>query len=156
MDRSTQDGQGQYSLLLHDTTFGSPTQHPGSAQGPVAKDVSSAYQKLEVAALDDMADHFHAHNDYPDGTVHLAAQELTSSSAWETTRDTANGRKTAKKILGGVAMVGGVALLFIPGGGIVSAAVFTVTAAAGAASVGVEIEDRIAKEGELKFDRRLA
>lgn len=156
MDRGTQGGQGQYSVLLHDTTFGTPTQHPGAAQGPVARDVSSAYQKLEVAALDEMADHFHAHNDYPDGTVHLAAQELTSSAVWETTRDTANGRKTAKKVLGGAAMVGGVALLFIPGGGIVSAAVFTVTAAAGAASVAVEVEDRIAKEGELKFDRRLA
>lgn len=156
MDRGTQEGQGQYSVLLHDTTFGAPTQHPGAAQGPVAKDVSSAYAKLEVAALEDMADHFHAHNDLPDGTVHLAAQQLTSGNVWEATRDTANGRKTAKKILGGAAMIGGVALLFIPGGGIVSAAVFAVTAAAGAASVGLEIEDRIAKEGELKFDRRLA
>src|SRR5262249_44740784 len=45
MDRSTQEGQGQYSVLLHDTTFGTPTQHPGAAQGPVAKDVSSAYEK---------------------------------------------------------------------------------------------------------------
>src|SRR4051812_25420249 len=83
------------------------------------------------------------------------AQPGADATCCSATRDTANGRKTAKKILGGVAMVGGVALLFIPGGGVVSAAVFTVTAAAGAASVGVEIEDRIAKEGELKFDRRL-
>lgn len=156
MDRGTTNGQGHYSVLLHDTTFGTVTQHPGSAEGTVTKDSNAAYQNVEIKALEDMADHFHAHNDYPSGTVHLAAQPLNGGKVWETTRDTDNGRKTAKKILGGIAMVGGVALLFIPGGGFVSAAVFSVTAAAGVAAVAVEIEDRVAKEGELKFDRRLA
>lgn len=156
LDRGATNGQGHYKVLLHDTTFGEPTQHPGSAEGPVAGDGDAAYTKLEVGALDDMADHFHAHNDLPSGTVHLAAQQQTAGTVWETTRDTDNGRKTAKKVLGGAALVGGVALLFIPGGGLVSAAVFAVTATAGAAAVGLEIEDRVAKEGRLKIDRRLA
>ncbi|MHA7291329.1 hypothetical protein ACX80V_17035 [Arthrobacter sp. MDT3-24] len=156
MDRGTVDGSGTYSVLLHDTTFGTVTQHPGFARGPVARDVNAQYTTIEIQALEDMADEFHEHNDYPDGTIHLAAQLMNSNHVWEATRDTANKRKTGKRILGGIALVGGIALLFVPGGGAVSAGIFAVTATAGVGAVALEIEDRMAKEGELKFDRRLA
>ncbi|SEI82630.1 eCIS core domain-containing protein [Demequina mangrovi] len=154
--RASADGWASYSVILHDTTLGAAVQHPGSAVMPVARDANAEFAGVEAAALDDMADHVHAHNDYPDGTVHLAAQMMNASRVWEAKRDTANARKTAKSILGTIALAGGVVLLFVPGGGFVSAAIFTITATAGVAAVALEIEDRVAKEGELKFDRRLA
>jgi hypothetical protein len=41
------------------------------------------YRRLEGDALEEMAEHFHAHNDFPKGTVHLAAQRLADSAVWE-------------------------------------------------------------------------
>jgi hypothetical protein len=155
--RAEAGGVARYELVLHDTTFGEAVRHPGRAAWRLDHDSPSAvYRKLEGEALDEMAEHFHAHNDYPKGTVHLAAQRLASDSVWEKTLDTANRRKTAKKILGTAALIGGAAMLIVPGGSVVAAGLMVVTSTAGVASVALEVEDRLAKEGNLKLDRRLA
>ncbi len=145
-----------YDLILHDLTMGGATQHPGSSWGFLQDErPATVFRRLEDEALERMADHFHAHNDYPKGTIHLAAQRLTDGKVWEDTRDTNNWRKKGKKALGTVAMIGGAALLVVPGGGALSVGLMVVSGGAGAASVALEIEDRIAKEGKLKLDRRL-
>lgn len=155
--RSESGGIARYELILHDTTFGEAVQHPGSSAWRLDHDSRAAvYRRLEDEALDEMAGHFHAHNDYPKGTVHLAAQRLTSAAVWEKTLDTDNGRKTAKKILGTAALIGGAAMLIVPGGSVVATGLMVVTSTAGVASVALELEDRLAKEGQLKLDRRLA
>lgn len=145
-----------HNLILHDLTMGDATQHPGSSWGFLQDErPATVFRRLEDEALERMADHFHAHNDYPKGTIHLAAQRLTDGKVWEDTRDTNNWRKKGKKALGTVAMIGGVALLVVPGGGALSVGLMVVSGGAGAASVALELEDRIAKEGKLKLDRRL-
>ncbi|MBX3155260.1 MAG: DUF4157 domain-containing protein [Deltaproteobacteria bacterium] len=132
----------RFDVILHDTTLGEAVQHPGSGS-------------TELEALADAAAHLHAHNDYPKGTVHLAVERLTTVDVWERTLDTNNTRKKAKKVLGKIAMVGGIALLIVPGGSSVSVGLIVATTVAGTAALALELEDRIAKEGELKFDRRL-
>jgi hypothetical protein len=155
--RSESDGVSRYDLILHDTTFGEAIQHPGRAAWRLDYDSPAAvYRRLEGEALEGLAAHFHAHNDYPKGTVHIAAQRLADDAVWEKTLDTDNGRKTAKKILGTAALIGGAALMIVPGGGVVAAGLMVLTSTAGVASVALEVEDRIAKEGQLKLDRRLA
>ena len=156
VQHSNADGQAQYKLILHDTTFGDAQQHPGVASHSLEGErLGTVYQMIERESLDDMFEHFHAHNDYPKGTVHLAAQQLMGGGVWEQTRDTNNIRKKATRVLHGVAMVGGVALLIVPGGGVLAVGLMAVTTAAGVGGIALELEDRIAKEGTLKFDRRL-
>jgi hypothetical protein len=154
--RDAASGIAHYDLVLHDTTFGEAAQHPGNARQRFAHDPSPAvYQRLEGEALDRLAEHFHAYNDYPSGTVHLAAQQLTSEQVWERTLDTNNGRKQAKKVIATMAAVGGVAMLVVPGGSVVSAGLMVVSSAAGVASVALELEHRLATQRHLKLDRRL-
>jgi len=74
---------------------------------------------------------------------------------WERTLDTNNGRKKAKKVVGTAAAVGGLAMLIVPGATVVSAGLIVLTTSAGVATVGLELEDRIAREGDLKLDCRL-
>lgn len=155
--RAESGGVARYELILHDTTVGGAVQHPGRAAWRLDHDSPAAvYRRLEGEALDEMAEHFHAHNDYPKGTAHIAAQRLADGAVWEKAIDTDNGRKTAKQILGTAALIGGAAMLIVPGGTMVAAGLMVVTSAAGAASVALEIEDRLAKEGRLELDRRLA
>jgi hypothetical protein len=47
-------------------------------------------------------------------------------------------------------------MVIVPGGNMVATGLMVVTSAAGVASVALEVEDRLAKEGHLKLDRRLA
>jgi hypothetical protein len=47
-------------------------------------------------------------------------------------------------------------MLIVPGGNVVAAGLMVVTSTAGVTSVALQVEDRIAKEGKLKLDRRLA
>jgi len=150
-------GVVHYDLILHDTTFGEAQQHPGTAQQRFVHDAPAAvYRQLEDQALEHMAEHFHAHNDYPKGTAHLAAQRLTADTVWETTLDTNNRRKKAQKALGTIGMVGGLAMLIVPGGSVVSAGLMVVTSTAGIASVALELEGRLATEvGPPKLDRRM-
>ena len=156
VQQKTANGIAFYNVILHDLTTGDATQHPGSSWHPLEGErPDTVFKMIEGEALEAMAEHFHAHNDYPKGTVHLAAQRLAGAGVWEKTLNTNNWRKKTKKVLGTVAMVGGVALLVVPGGGEVAMGIMIVTGAAGAGSVALEIEDRIAKEGKLKFDRRL-
>jgi hypothetical protein len=156
--RDESDGVARYELLLSDTTFGNANQHPGSAAWRLDHDSPAAvYRRLEGEALEEMAEHFHAHNDYPKGTIHLAAQRLADGAVWEKTLDTDNGRKTAKKILGTAAMIGGTTLMIVPGGSVVATGLMVVTSTAGIASVALDVENRMATNGgHLKFDRQLA
>jgi hypothetical protein len=155
-ERSQDKGTAKVGLLLHDITTGEPTRHPGDGAQPIGKDPSAALERAEVGALDDMADHFHAHNDYSKGTVHLAAQRLASDAVWEKTIETNNWRKKSTKVLHGVAMVGGALLMVVPGGQVVAVGVLlATTSVATAAALAIDIQDRVAKEGTLKFDRRL-
>jgi hypothetical protein len=157
LQRSESGGVARYDLVLHDTTFGEAVQHPGRAAWRLDHDSPAAvYRRLEAEALTEMAEHFHAHNDYPKGTVHLAAQRLADGAVWERTVDTDNRRKTAKKILGTAGLIGGAAMLIVPGGSVVAAGLMVVTSGAGVASVALEVEDRLAKDGRLTLDRRLA
>jgi len=156
LHQKTASGHAFFDVILHDLTMGEPTQHPGSSFHPLAGErPETVFRMLEGEALETMAEHLHAHNDYPKGTIHLAAQLLAGNGVWEKTLNTNNWRKKTKKALGTVAMVGGMALLVVPGGGEVAMGLMIVTGAAGAGQVALEIEDRIAKEGKLKFDRRL-
>ena len=155
--RTETDGVARYDLILHDTTFDTPTQHPGRSLQRIDHERPAAvYHRLEGEALEEMAGHFHAHNEYPKGTVHLAVQELTTDEVWEKTLDTDNGRKKTKRAIGKIAAVGAVAMMVVPGGTAVSAGLMVVTSAAGLTSVALEIEGRIQGEGHLKLDRRLA
>jgi hypothetical protein len=154
--RSISDGEAHYRLILHDTSLGDPQQHPGkSSHSLEGERMVTVFQLIEREALEDMADHFHAHNDYPKGTVHLAAQRQTADAVWEKTLNTNNARKKFKKVVGTIAMVGGIALLVVPGGNVFSVGLMAVTTTAGLLSIAAEVEDRIGKEGRLKFDRRL-
>ncbi len=155
-ERTQAKGTAKVGLLLHDITTGEPVRHPGDGAQPIGKDPAAAIERAESVALDDMAEHFHAHNDYSKGTVHLAAQRLASDSVWEKTIETNNWRKKGTKVLHGVAMAGGALLMVVPGGQAVAVGVLlATTTVATAAALAIDIQDRIAKEGELKFDRRL-
>ncbi|HEY4244250.1 MAG TPA: hypothetical protein VGM88_30765 [Kofleriaceae bacterium] len=144
------------NVLMHDLTLGSATQHPGD--GKIAHN-GKAHQGLvraEMDALAEVAADFHAHNDYDKGTVHLAAERLTQDLVWEKTIDTNNGRKQGQKLLHGVEMVGTAALMLLPGGQPLAIGIMIATTAASAASLAIELQDQISKEGTLKIDRRLA
>ena len=155
-ERTQAQGTAKIGLLLHDITTGEPVRHPGDGAQPIGKDPAAAIERAEVVALDDMAEHFHAHNDYSKGTVHLAAQRLASDSVWEKTIETNNWRKKGTKVLHGVAMAGGALLMVVPGGQAVAVGVLlATTTVATAAALAIDIQDRVAKEGELKLDRRL-
>lgn len=155
-ERTQQKGTAKIGLLLHDITTGDPVRHPGGGEQLTGKNPAAALERAESTALDDMAEHFHAHNDYAKGTVHLAAQRLASDSVWEKTIETNNWRKKGSKVLHGVAMAGGALLMVVPGGQVVAVGVLlATTTAATAAALAIDIQDRVAKEGTLKFDRRL-
>lgn len=155
-ERSQNNGTARIGVLLHDITTGDPTRHPGDGKQAIGKDPVAALERAEAEALDDMADHFHAHNDYSKGTVHLAAQRLTSDSVWEKAIETNNWRKKGTKVLHGVAMVGGALLMVVPGAqGVAVGVILATTTVATAAALAIDIQDRVAKEGTLKFDRRL-
>jgi len=162
MTRKVTGNQGWYSVLLHDMTLGDPSQHPGAANGPIAADTDAEFAQYEKLALDLMADDFHAHNDLPNGTVHLSAQMKTSGVVWQATRDTDNGRKETKKWLGRGAMVAGGAAMLVPGADVVASAPLitlglSLTAAGATATmVAIDIEDHWSQTGHWVFDRRVA
>lgn len=145
-----------YKVMGYDSTLdpGNATQHPGEGHAPQSQE-----SKAEYAAVDAMFTHIHDHNDYPDGSLHLAIQ-LEDGSIYEKTIDTHNWKKPAEKALGYVAIVGGVAMILAApltgGSSAVVGVIFVTTAVAGLASVALSMSEQYAKEGEIKVDGRLA
>lgn len=145
-----------YKVMGYDSTLdpGNATQHPGEGHAPQGQE-----SKAEHAAVAAMCTHIHDHNDYPDGSLHLAIQ-LEDGSIYEKTIDTHNWKKPTEKALGYVAIVGGVAMIIAApltgGSSAVVGVIFVTTATAGLASVALSMSEQYAKEGEIKVDGRLA
>ncbi|HEX9990218.1 MAG TPA: hypothetical protein VGE45_17300 [Chloroflexia bacterium] len=152
----------KYGVILHDTTLSpdNPTQHPGEGSevgnGP---DDKQAWAKAERKAVDEMTDHWHTYNDYPDGKVHLGIKMNEDDSVYEKVIETHNARKTTKKWLGYVSTAAGVVLLaatpFTAGTSAAVGVLLITATAAGTAALILEVQDRYEKEGELKLDGRL-
>jgi hypothetical protein len=170
MHRTNRDplrgGYRRYGVIAHDLTLGDPVQHPGKATTiATGGDDAAAWEKAELGAIDRMRHHWRKYNDYPEGTIRLAIQLLETGEVYEPKPiDTYHPRKTVKKALGITAAVGGAILLVaspFTGGSTAAVGVIliksaaAITIASGAASIAMDIQDRIEKEGELKFDGRL-
>ena len=169
--RALEEGGYLYEVLLLDTTLDplNPVHHPGKLGTSILGSISDAVDTIlssknpvtaERAALNNMADHWHRHNDYPSGTVQLAVQLKESpGQVWEHRIDTGNWRKPLKKGLAYTSMgLGILALAATPftGGASTAVGVLMISSAVtGLAAMALDIEDRIAKEGTLKADTRL-
>ncbi len=143
----------KYGVLLHDTTLdpGSPTQHPGEAEA--AGGDARARQKAEAKAIDQMVEHWHQYNDFPAGKIRVAIQSLEEPGiVYERVIETSNVKNKIKHALGVVATVAAVATLVL-GGEIVLP---LIALGAGVGATVMEMWDRREKEGELKWDGRLA
>ena len=160
------DDELHFDVLLFDTTFtpDHPQQHDGEAELDVESESPAQWIQVEKQALDDMGDHWHAHNDYPQGTIRVAVRLISDpTQVYEIANiDTHGWRDTAGTVLTVVGIVAGLgALALSPFTGGTSAAVGVLIlegVAAGAAigSVALSIEHRVETEGHLAFDRRLA
>lgn len=99
-------------LQLLDSTLApaDPPLYEGEAGRLVGKDEAAARNAARKAAVDALAADWTSHNDYPNGTIHLAV-ELEDGSFYERSLDTFNYKKPVKKVAGTVAFVGGLAVL---------------------------------------------
>ena len=160
--KALKSGRASYEVEAFDTTLtpGAPVRHAGIGDADANVDEAAAYQQAELAAVKDMLNDWHLYNDYPYGTVHLAIQLLEDNRVYEGRVDTYNWKRTGTKILTGVAVVGGVALIaasVFTGGASAPVGVLIlegVTLGASALLVAEEI-DRRYKNGTLKPDARL-
>jgi hypothetical protein len=159
-------GWYRYEVVLTDATLDptNPEKHPGqlgSSLGDVMEGIrdSSSPALAEQVALKHMADHWHAHNSYPSGTVQLAVElKEQPGQVREYSIDTGNWRKPLKKALAYGSMgLGVLALAATPftGGGSTAVGVLMISSAVtGLAGMALDIEDRIAK-GTFKADTQL-
>jgi len=146
----------KYEITLYDFTLSTtdPVRHVGESTTELgAKDAVQAEAGLEKSALQQMADHWHAHNDYSYGTVKLAVGLLETPGVVHTISiDTYNVLRTGAKVGAGVAAVGGVVLLGLApftGGATAPVGVLIlegVTIVAGAATAIYNINERIQKD----------
>ena len=111
----TDEKHAYVDVELYDSTLspGEPRRSKGHGESSTtATDDPAAYAKAELDAVSDAMGELRHYNEYPDGTMHIGVQLLDGNKdvrEWEI--DTHTRRKTARKILTGVAAVGGVALL---------------------------------------------
>jgi hypothetical protein len=157
-----EQGTVNFKVILYDTTLNQEnyTQHPGEGSAPIRKDQEPrAHQQAELDAVKDMAEHFHSHNDYPKGTIHMAVKLLLTNGVFEDTRNTNNWKKPAEAALGYIGMAAGVALILaspLDFGATAVAGIALIGAASGLISAGLALEEQFAKEGRIKVDSRLA
>src|SRR5262249_15335717 len=80
-----------WRVMAYDTTLdpGNPGHHPGEGWAPATMDNARAVS--EHRAVEAMLAHFHEHNSYPDGSLHLAIKLIQDDSIVERTIDTHNG-----------------------------------------------------------------
>ena len=145
-------------LTVHDSTLspGEPKQAVGLGLSR-ASDPEVAQAAAERAALDVLKSQWHSHNDYPNGTLHLAVQlQHGDLAVHELSFDTNSTLRTVRSVLGTVASAAGLALLVLPGGGVLSAGLLIVSGAAGTASTLLSLQHRAETEGGLHADGKLA
>ncbi len=145
-------------VTVHDSTLspGAPAQAMGYGISH-ASDPEVAQAAAEVAALDELKSQWKSHNDYPNGTLHLAIQlQHGDHAVSELSFDTSSTLRTVRSVLGTVASAAGLALLVLPGGGVLSAGLLIVSGAAGTASTLLSLQHRAATEGGLHADGKLA
>lgn len=160
------DDELRFGVMLFDTTFtpDNPQQHDGEAELNVESESQARWVRVEKQALDEMADHWHSNNDYPDGSIRVAVQLISDpGQIYEIPDiDTDNLWKSAQTGLTVIGVVAGVgALVLAPFTGGTSAAVGVlilegVAAGAAISSVALSIRHRYETEGEVQPDRRLA
>ena len=110
----TEDKHAAVDVELYDSTLspGEPRRSRGHGESTTPADDPGAYAAAELAAISDMAGDWRHYNEFPDGTLHFAVRMLEGQGdVREWVFDTHTTRKTARAVLGGVAAVGGVALL---------------------------------------------
>ncbi len=110
----TDDGHASIDVELYDSTLspGEPRRSRGHGESWLPANLPGAYATAELDAISSMAGDWRQYNEYPDGTLHFAVHLLEGTGdVREWVLDTHTRRKTARKVLGGVAAVGGVALL---------------------------------------------
>ena len=145
-------------LTVHDSTLspGEPKQAVGLGLSH-ASDPEVAQAAAERTALDVLKSQWHSHNDYPNGTLHLAVQlQHGDHAVRELSFDTSSTLRTVRSVLGTVASAAGLALLVLPGGGVLSAGLLIVSGAAGTASTLLSLQHRAETEGGLHADGKLA
>jgi hypothetical protein len=156
-----------YGLDLVDATTEpeNPTHHPGEADitGYSRVHEAQGWVKAEKLAIAGMADHFHSHNNYPDGTVSLAVKRIEDGQLMQVPPiDTANPGKTFRAVFGYIGLAAGiVALAATPftGGG--SAPLGLIILQASAIAIGITtvlagMWERYQQEQRIKADKRLA
>ena len=147
---------GKIKLRLYDATLNQkqPTEHTGEAdypEGPI--DRTKSYE-AERHAVDDLASHWKANNDYPPGTVYLAVSSHENSaggfkgheSAEQLEEDAALGTRRHRHHAAVAAMVVGQPEISVP--------LMYVAAGSGLANIALGIEHRI-KMGTFGFDAAL-
>lgn len=157
-----EQGTATFKVILYDTTLNQEnyTRHPGEGETPIRKGHEArAHQQAELDAVKDMAEHFHSHNDYPKGTIHMAVKLLLTNGVFEDTRNTNNWKKPAEAAIGYIGMAAGIALILaspLDLGATAVAGIALIGAASGLISAGIALEEQFAKEGRIKVDSRLA
>jgi hypothetical protein len=162
--RLARNGFAFYKITMFDLTLspGEPIRHIGEAWAPLDdRPQPAVFAELEDRALAGIADHIHRHNDYPYGTMQLGVGLLEKpGTVKKLTADTYNWKRTAAKVAGGVAAVGGVLLIAagaFTGGASAGVGVWIlegVTVASGISVAAYNINERLEK-GRSAFDSQL-
>ncbi len=159
----TDDKHAYVDVELYDSTLspGEPRRAKGHGESSkTTTDDPAAYAAAELSAVEDAMGEWRHYNEYPDGTMHAGVQLLEGNKdirEWEI--DTHTRRKTARKVLTGVAAVGGVALLIaspFTGGASASVGVLLLEGVVAGATVALvvdSINERI-KTNTFHFDAR--
>lgn len=163
--RERRDNTAYYKVVLYDATLnpGKLVQHAGEGKANVAGgDEAKGFTDAELDAIVHMKDHWQTYNEYPNGTIHLAIQTLEANQIRDVIINTRSGYKTAKKILTGIAVIGGIVVLaasaVVTGGTTAALGVMVLEGVVAGATVGevaLKINERV-QTGTFKVDKDFA
>ncbi|MFZ5446660.1 MAG: DUF4157 domain-containing protein, partial [Myxococcota bacterium] len=152
------DGRAQYAVAAYDLSLSNePIMHSGSSTADASVSEATGYAQAEKQAIDAMASDWHWYNDYPDGTIQLGIGLKEATGVKTVVIDTWNAKKPAKKVLAGVAVVGGLVLAVGSGGTLAPVTVLVLEVATAAAAVALTVDSVLTRinNGTFRMDAQL-